>query len=652
MTVSPLGTFAWRSCAWQRDRDSPENANGGNQERSVYIVAEKGKKAAYTNSTLILHFLEGSLHFFLLGILCSFIGQIFQLIIPRVIGSAVDRIGLAGTGSPLVSAAYIVGLALISRIFSYFRVFLIEKGGQGMMRSMRTELFEHIEHLPYAWQQENSTGDIIQRCTNDTDRINQFVSNQLVNLIRSVALIGLSFFFMFRMNIRLAFYAFLAVPVIILYSLFFHRRIGSRFQECDEEEGVLSTIAQENLTGILVVRAFGREEYEQERFDQQNEIYTASWVRLIRLMSFFWGSGDLLSGLQVLIVLSAGSVLCVRGEISTGVLIAFLSYNSLMIWPIRMLGRVISELSKAGVSIERIAYILNSPPEMSVREKASIQNSPDSPGSPGRVTGGDAPENKTGSPASDPDFSGDIVYRDVSFSYDRSPVVREISFTIPGGSTFGILGETGSGKSTLMLLLDRMMDLQEGEGEITIGGIDIRDIPILELRKNIGMVLQEPFLFARTIGENIGISQKRPSLDQIRRASRIAAFDKSVLEFDKGYDTMVGERGVTLSGGQKQRAAIARMLTQNPPIMVFDDSLSAVDAETDLEIRRALQSATSRRTVILISHRVSTLAAADRILVMEKGRAAEIGSPRELYDLGGIYRRVWDLQEEPESKRG
>lgn len=299
---------------------------------------------------------------------------------------------------------------------------------------------------------------------------------------------------------------------------------------------------------------------------------------------------------------------------TAGEFIAFISYNSMLIWPVRSLGRMISEMSKAGVSIERIRYIMNSQTE---RDKED---------------------------ALTPELRGDIVFEHVTFGYGKLPVLKDVSFRIPQGTTLGILGSTGSGKSTLMYLLNRLYDLPPENGRITIGGVDVADMKGEWLRSHIGMVLQEPFLFSRTIAENIGIAGEQISLSDIRRAAAIACVDETITEFAKGYDTVVGERGVTLSGGQKQRTAIARMLTQRTPIMVFDDSLSAVDADTDVRIRQELGKKLKDSTVILISHRVTTLMEADCILVMDQGEIMERGTHEELMEQAGVYRKIYDMQ--------
>ena len=591
---------------------------------------------SYTKLSLVKHFLRGSLHFFILSILSSFAVTLLEMVIPQIIRASVDsvigsepfsfpaivtqQIDALG-GAPFFRehfgyiALIVILIAALAAVFKYFNNLYNTKGSERLMQTMRDQLFAHVQKLPFAWHMKNQTGDIIQRCTSDVERVKIFVAEQLTSIIRIVILMVLSLTFMFSMDGRLTTIAVCSIPIIIGYSAFFHSRIGHHFQECDENEGILSTIAQENLTGVRVVRAFGREKFEKDRFEKQNTYYANLWVNLMKLMSYFWGAGDLISGLQVMLLLVLGSVYCVQGTLSTGEFIAFLSYNSMLIWPVRHLGRVISEMSKAGVSIDRILYIMNSPLE---------QDKPDA------VT---------------PDMRGDIVFDHVTFGYEEgTPIVEDINFTIPKGTTFGILGSTGSGKTTLVHLLNRLYDLPEDGGQITIGGVNIADMKAQWVRENIGMVLQEPFLFSRTIAENIGITEDNMPMEEIRHAAQIACVDDAITEFTKGYDTIVGERGVTLSGGQKQRTAIARMLTQKAPIMVFDDSLSAVDSETDAKIRQALRQNLGDSTVILISHRVTTLMQAETIMVLDKGHIAEIGSHEELMAKNGIYRKIYDLQ--------
>lgn len=589
----------------------------------------------YTKVSLVVEFLKGNLHYFVISIVAALLVTGLDMISPQLIRTTVDSvigtkemelpvfvmdmIASIGGVSYLRKNIWVIGvviviIAILTAIFRYIFNLYNTKGAEALVRTMRDRLFSHIQRLPFSWHMKNQTGDIIQRCTSDVEMIKNFISEQLTSVFRILILITMALSFMFSMNVKLATIAVVFIPIIIAYSLYFHSHIRDAFTKCDENEGVLSTIAQENLTGVRVVRAFGREKFEKDRFEKQNNIYTDAWMHLCKFLALFWGAGDLFSGLQLMVIVIMGAVFCVRGEMTAGEFIAFISYNSMLTWPVRSLGRMISEMSKAGVSVDRLCYIMNSEAE---KDKEN---------------------------AFTPDMHGDIEFEHVSFGYGDVPVLQDVSFKIPQGTTFGILGSTGSGKSTLMYLLNRLYDLPAENGRITIGGTDVADIKGEWVRSNIGMVLQEPFLFSRTIAENIGITKKEISLSDIRKAAAIACVDDSVMEFTQGYDTIVGERGVTLSGGQKQRTAIARMLTQRTPIMVFDDSLSAVDAETDAKIRQELHKNLGDSTVILIAHRVTTLMHADYIMVMDKGQIAEIGTHEELMEKNGIYRKIYDMQ--------
>jgi len=586
---------------------------------------------------LIWHFLKGSRGFFVLCMICAAASALADMVTPQIIRLAVDQViggASVDTLSPRVrellaaagGTAYlranlwilalaIVAVALVKAASQYgFRVYNA-KGGETLVKTMRDTLYTHIERLPFQWHMQHHTGDIIQRCTSDIDTTRNFVSEQLTNLIRILILLVMSIIFMVGMNPLLTLIAMIPVPVIIAYSIRFHHQIWEGFQQCDENEGKLSAMVQENLTGVRVVRAFGRERYERDRFDQQNEFYTGLWVKMGRIMSRYWSTADILSGLQVMLVVVFGVVFCLRDRMTSGEYIAFLSYNGMLVWPIRMLGRMISEMSKAGVSMERVGQIM------------------------------DAEEERDDPDGAAPPLNRDIRFDHVSFAYEgTAEMLHDISLTIPAGSTLGILGGTGSGKSTLMYLLDRLYPLAPENGKITIGGVDIQQMRLSHLRSGIGIVLQEPFLFSRTLKENLMITSPDLTEADLAEASRTACLEETIDGFSKGYETFVGERGVTLSGGQKQRAAIARMLTQKAPIMIFDDSLSAVDTETDAKIRAALEKRFGQATIILISHRMTTLSKADQVLVLDHGKVAQLGTPEELRNQPGLFREIDQIQ--------
>ena len=611
------------------------------------------KQKKENNFPLMAKFLKGNLLFFATALLCSVLSTVCNSLTPQVISVTVDSVlGTEDYTLPaalqaftsldwlranpgqtlLLAAGAIITASLIGGLGNFGTRTATARGSEGFVKGLRDALYSHIQRLPFSWHVGHNTGEIIQRCTSDVEVIRNFFTNQLLEVIRIVFMIVYYMVIMFSMDWRIALISAVFIPVVLLYSGIFYSKISKRFRTADEAEGILSTNVQENLTGVRVVRAFGRERYEVDKFNKKNSRFSELWVELGKLMSVYWALGDLMTGLQIMSVIAVGAAFAANGEISAGTLLAFISYNSSLTWPIRSLGRTLSEMSKSGVSIDRVAYILRAEEEKVL------------------------PEAKT------PPMDKDIRFNDVTFSYEGlKPVLSHLSFTIPAGKTFAILGGTGSGKSTIAALLDRLYDLGPGEGSITVGGVDIREIRQDYLRKNIGLVLQEPYLFSRSIGENIAITRPGAGLAGIRQATTIACVDDAIDTFSDGYDTVVGERGVTLSGGQKQRVAIARMLMQEAPIMIFDDSLSAVDAETDAKIRAALKERMGSATVILISHRITTLMQADEILVLKDGELSDIGTHHELISRPGIYKDIYDIQmaaadrqllDEEESKGG
>lgn len=573
-------------------------------------------------------FFTGAKKYFVMAVFASFITTILNSLTPQIFRFTIDSV-LGSNQYPFLSehlwimALVVIGVAVMSGIFLYVGRVGTALAGETFAKNMRDALFVHVQKLPMSWHDKNQTGDIIQRCTSDVEVIRNFVVTQLLEVFRTSFLVIVSFAMMMSMNVKLSLIVLAFVPVVVLYSAIFYRLIARRFTDADEAEGELSTVVQENATGVRVVRAFGREKFEMDRFREKNDAFAKLWIKLGTLSGLYWGVGDLITGLQVVTVIVLGAVEAVRGTISAGEFVAFASYNTTLVWPIRGLGRILSDMSKAGVSFERVDYIIRGEEEGYSEQKRKSEQ-----------------------------LTEDIQFSHVSFSYeDGQDVLSDVSFEIPAGTTFGILGGTGSGKSTIVQLLTRLYECEENGGTIRIGGRDILEIPLEELRDKVGMVLQEPFLYSRTIKENICASRPDVSMEEIRKAAQIACVDDAIMSFPDGYDTLVGERGVTLSGGQRQRVAIARMLLSRSPVMVFDDSLSAVDAKTDYQIRLALKKERGDSTLILISHRITTLMGADQIMVVNHGKIEELGTHEELIEREGIYRKIYEIQMSHDDRR-
>ena len=583
------------------------------------------RRRNWKKTRLLARHLRPAASALLLGMGASLLLTLLRMAFTQVIRFTVDGVLLGdASGLPAFAArlspgtqlaaacALAAAIALLQFGVSYIQDSRLPMGSERFVKSLRDALYSRIQRLPYSWHVQNSTGDIIQRCISDVEIVRAFVMDQLLELLGTLFMIVTCVVIMFTMNVKMALLATAFVPVIVGYSVLFFRHMSGRYEKADEAEGALSAVVQENLTGVRVVRAFGREKTELDKFREKNNRYTDLWLRLGDWMSAFYTLGDMMSILQVFAIVVLGVHLCVAGEVSLGVYLAFVSYTRELTLPVRRLGRTISEMSKANVSIDRLLYILESEEERSTETPAQA------------------------------DLHGEIRFEHVSFAYEEKQVLRDVSFSIPGGKTLGVFGGTGSGKSTIALLLARLYD--PDTGRITIGGVDTKDMDLGELRRGVGVVLQEPFLFSRTLAENIAITREDATREDVERAAQDACLDASVGEFVNGYETIVGERGVTLSGGQKQRTAIARTLLSGAPVMVFDDALSAVDAKTDEAIRTRLRTAAGGATLVLIAHRVATLMQADRIIVLEDGRIVEAGTPDELLAQGGAFARAAAMQ--------
>lgn len=555
---------------------------------------------------------------------------------PLVIGATVDNIiggepldapdwvlqGIERLGgmSTLAQNLWLCGIAVIlltavNGFFTFFKGKWSAIAAEGIARSIRDKAYDHLQRLPFSYHKHAQTGDLIQRCTSDVETTRRFLAVQMVELGRIMLLAIVSIGIMVTMDTGMALVTVVGIPLIFGGSLYFYSRIQRAFKKVEESEGQLSNVIQENLTGIRVVRAFATQRHEYDKFIEKNKAFRDLVIELNKVFASYWFLMNLLVLLESGAVLVYGAWRAAAGSLTLGELIVFMFYVEMLLWPIRQLGQIVSDMGKASVAIGRIREVLD--------EKGE----PDEP------------------QALKPAIKGAVRFDHVSFSYeDGEPMLKDVSFAVAPGQTVAILGATGSGKSSLVHLLQRLYDYQEGS--ITVDGIELKEIDRQWIRRHIGLILQEPFLFSRSIRENIALAAMDAPDHRIYEAARLASVHDVIEEFEDGYQTSVGEKGVTLSGGQKQRVAIARTLINDTPVLVFDDSLSAVDTETDASIRKALKSRSGDVTTFIISHRVNTIKEADLVLVMEHGQVTQQGTHEELIKEKGLYREIWEMQTE------
>ena len=516
---------------------------------------------------------------------------------------------------PLVSLGFIL-LAVLQGGFSFLTGSLAAQVAEGATRRLRNYLFDHIQHLSFAYHNQMDTGELISRSTSDVDALRRFFADQAVDFGRITLLFLVNFAALLILNVRLALLSVIVVPVILTVSIFFFKRVSSAYEAYQEQEATLSTTLQENLSGIRVVKAFSRQGYEIKKFEKDNWEKFRRGKKLLTIHSLFWPISDIFCGIQLVFGYYLGARLAIAGDISVGTYLAYVGMVIYIIFPMRNLGRVVVQMSTGLVSYKRVADILR------------VRREPLDEGEHTPSAG----------------LKGRIIFDHVGFEYESDqPVLKDISFRCEPGQVIALLGSTGSGKTTLVNLLPRFFEYTQGS--ILLDGIELNLYTRRSLRNNIGIVEQEPFLFSRTIRENIGYGLSRQiSQEDIEAAAQAAAIHDVILTFPQGYDTVVGEKGVTLSGGQKQRVAIARALLKDPCILIMDDSTSAVDTETEAEIRAALQNLMRNRTTFIIAHRIQSIMNADLILVMDKGQIIQAGKHEELLNQTGMYRKIYDIQ--------
>jgi ATP-binding cassette subfamily B protein len=548
------------------------------------------------------------------AVLSLVLASCFLYMVPLVPSAVLD-----GRFTNLWLAAVLMsGFTALAGFFTYLRGRLSSVAAENVILRLRDQLYDQLQHLPCSYFDTAPTGDLVQRCTSDVETMRQFLVSQVVEIGRAVLMMLVPLPLMLSIDWRMTALSVVLIPPIVGFSMIFFRRVRTSFEKVDQAEGRLTATLQENLTGIRVVRAFARQQFEIEKFGVRNSEHRDLDNNLYQLLAVFWSASDALCISQMGIVVIAGGRWIADGSLGVGSFFFFLTSVGMFIWPVRMMGRILTELGKATVAVGRIQEILGHPRET-------------------------APENRLLIPQHGTDRLGEITFRSVTFAHRKdTAALEDVSFHVPAGRTLALFGPSGSGKSTIVNLLLRLYD--PSTGVIEIDGRDIRCVDRKDVRRQISVVMQEPFLYSKTVRENLSIGHASATHDDIVQATAAACVHDTVMEFEQGYDTLVGERGITLSGGQRQRVALARALLKRPTILILDDALSAVDTETEAQILDALALRRGRSTTIVIAHRLSTLMTADEILVLDRGRVVQRGTHEQLKDAPGMYQRVWMIQ--------
>ncbi|MBF9014463.1 MULTISPECIES: ABC transporter ATP-binding protein [unclassified Oceanispirochaeta] len=585
---------------------------------------QKTKQSGFKAFLTLFTLLKGNWSLYIISIAALGLTVAAEMAGFMVIRQVVDGLLISAKGLNflLTWASVYLFLALIKGALSYVHGRGKAHCSEKVTQNIRNTLYDHLQRLSFAFHDNSQTGELVQRSTSDVDTVRKFFANQIPEVSQVFFQFTINLAILLFLEWRLALFSVIVVPVVGVLSTVFFFKIFNAYDEYQEVEGKMSNRIQENLSGIRVVRAFARQDWEKERFQEINELQRKKGLRLTWWHSIYWPFGHILCGFQFSLTLLLGGYMAMRGTITPGTFIAFSSLVNALIWPMQELGRTITEISKSHVSYRRIREILDEAQED--LESGNVK---------------DAHE-----------IRGNLEFLGAGFRYGSGEkVLDDISFSCREGEKIALLGATGSGKTTLVNLLPRFYDYSEGK--ILLDGSDLHSYNRHSLRQHIGIVQQEPFLFSMTVAENICYSLDREvSREEMETAAKAAAVHDSIVKFPKGYETMVGEKGVSLSGGQKQRIAIARTLLKDPRILILDDSTSAVDADTEAKIKKAMDELMKGRTTFIIAHRIQTLKQADRILVLERGRIVQQGCHGELITVDGFYKDVFNLQTQMEEE--